>query len=323
MWRVDLHCLESIHANIPCRNFTSDIDGRRYADARPFQSCGGLYMLGNRLSTRACVLVLFCVATTQAVAASAQTELTWYGQSAFKLVTPAGHVILFDPWFANPMNKEGKATGDALKSVDLILVSHGHFDHVGQAADISRRTGAKLVTTLDLGEALGRYGGFPQENMSYQTLGNAGGILTFFDGEVRILLVPAVHSSHVSGKDLGVSTDEETHWGGSPSGFVVAVRNGPTIYHTGDTDVFSDMARVVQWGRIDLMLTCIGDHFTMGPERAAEAVALVKPVRAVPMHYGTFLPMMTGTPEAFQSALAARGMAGVYAPMIVGVPVRY
>jgi L-ascorbate metabolism protein UlaG (beta-lactamase superfamily) len=136
-------------------------------------------------------------------AAAGHTEVTWYGQSAFKVVTPTGHVLLFDPWFANPMNKEGKATGDALKTVDLILVSHGHFDHVGQAADISRRTGAKLVASLDLGEAMARYGGFPRENMSYQTLGNAGGILTFFDGEVRILLVPAVHSSHISGKDLG------------------------------------------------------------------------------------------------------------------------
>jgi L-ascorbate metabolism protein UlaG (beta-lactamase superfamily) len=282
-------------------------------------------MIGKRAFAFAVAFGILSIATgsPSAFAAGGHTEVTWYGQSAFKVVTPTGRVLLFDPWFANPMNKEGRATGDALKAVDLILVSHGHFDHVGQAADISRRTGAKLVTTLDLGEAMARYGGFPRENMSYQTLGNAGGILTFFDGEVRVLLVPAVHSSHISGKDLGVNTDDETHWGGSPSGYVVAIKNGPTIYHTGDTDVFSDMARVNQLGRIDVMLTCIGDHFTMGPERAAEAVALVKPIKAVPMHYGTFLPMMTGTPEMFQKALEMRGLGTTYAPMQVGQVVKY
>jgi L-ascorbate metabolism protein UlaG (beta-lactamase superfamily) len=282
-------------------------------------------MIGKRIFmfAMACVVLSITSWSTSAFAAAGHTEITWYGQSAFKVVTPSGRVLLLDPWFANPMNKEGKATGDALRKVDLILVSHGHFDHVGQAADISRRTGAKLVATLDLGEAMARYGGFPRENMSYQTLGNTGGILTFFDGEVRILLVPAVHSSHISGKDLGVNTDEETHWGGNPAGFVVSIKNGPTIYHTGDTDVFSDMTRVNQLGRIDLMLTCIGDHFTMGPDRAAEAVSLVKPVKAVPMHYGTFLPMMTGTPEMFQKALAARGLAATYSTMQVGVPVDY
>jgi L-ascorbate metabolism protein UlaG (beta-lactamase superfamily) len=282
-------------------------------------------MIGKHIVTHAMALVILALSawSSPAFAAAGHTEITWYGQSAFKVVTPTGRVLLIDPWFANPMNKEGKATGDALKTVDLILVSHGHFDHVGQAADISRRTGAKLVTNLDLGEAMARYGGFPRENMSYQTLGNWGGILTFFDGEVRILFVPAMHSSHISGKDLGASTDDETHWGGNPSGFVVAIKNGPTIYHTGDTDVFSDMARVNQFGPIDVMLTCIGDHFTMGPERAADAVTLVKPLKAVPMHYGTFLPMMTGTPEMFQKALTARGLGATYAPMQVGQAVSY
>jgi L-ascorbate metabolism protein UlaG (beta-lactamase superfamily) len=83
------------------------------------------------------------------------------------------------------------------------------------------------------------------------------------------------------------------------------------------------MARVNQFGRIDVMLTCIGDHFTMGPERAADAVALVKPLKAVPMHYGTFLPMMTGTPEMFQMALTTRGLGATYSPMPVGRAVTY
>jgi L-ascorbate metabolism protein UlaG (beta-lactamase superfamily) len=268
------------------------------------------------------VLVLFSTAyLSTAYAASNRTTLTWYGQSAFVLTTPKGHTILFDPWFANPMNPQGNKVADALTHVDLILVSHGHFDHVGAAAAISKRTGAKLVGTLDMGEALARYGGFPKENMSYATLGNYGGQLSFFDGEVQILIVPAIHSSHVSGKDLGFNDDDEDHWGGNPAGFVVKIAGGPTIYHTGDTDLFQDMALIPQFSHIDLMLVCIGDHFTMGPARAAAAVALVKPTRAVPMHYGTFLPLMTGTPEAFKEELGKRNLSRTYFPMQVGVPI--
>ncbi len=257
------------------------------------------------------------------VADAAGTSITWYGQSAFIVTTPKGHVLLFDPWFANPMNPDGDKVADRLDRVDLILVSHGHFDHVGAATAISRRTGAKLVASLDLGEALARYGGFPKENMSYETLGNAGGVLTFLDGEVQVLIVPAVHSSHVSGKDLGVNDDAEAHWGGNASGFVVRIAGGPTIYHTGDTDLFADMALVSRFAKVDVMLVCIGDHFTMGPARAADAVALVKPARAVPMHYGTFLPLMTGTPDRFREELVRRRLGARYAPMTVGTPVDY
>lgn len=268
-------------------------------------------------------VALAIVFNLPAEATAANTSLTWYGQSAFVLKTPQGHVILFDPWFANKMNPEGDKVADQLAKVDLILVSHGHFDHVGAAAAISRRTGAKLVTTLDLGEALARYGDFPRDNMSYATLGNDGGVLSFFDGEVTIMIVPAVHSSHVNAKDLGVGSDDEAHWGGNASGFVVKIAGGPTIYHTGDTDVFGDMALVSQLAPIDIMLLCIGDHFTMGPARAAEAVALVKPRMAVPMHYGTFLPLMTGTPAAFKAELEKRHLGKIFAPMQVGVPVNY
>jgi L-ascorbate metabolism protein UlaG (beta-lactamase superfamily) len=86
---------------------------------------------------------------------------------------------------------------------------------------------------------------------------------------------------------------------------VISIRGGPTIYHTGDTDLFSDMALLPRFHDIDAMLVCIGDHFTMGPARAAEAVKLVGPRTAIPMHYGTF-PILTGTPEAFDRELKKR-----------------
>lgn len=275
----------------------------------------------RRLWTLYCTAMWFALCACLPARADAAGTLVWYGQSTFKMTTPSGRVILFDPWFTNPVNPAGQAAADALDKVDLILVSHGHFDHVGQAAQIATRTGARLVATLDLGEALKRYGGFPAQNMSYETLGNVGGTLTFFDGEVRITIVPAVHSSHVNAKDLGIGADDEAHWGGSASGFVVQVRGGPTVYHTGDTDVFADMATIGRERHIDLMLACIGDHFTMGPSKAAEAVKLVKPGHVVPMHFGTFVPLMTGTPEAFRAELRKRHLEKRLMNMKVGVTI--
>src|SRR4029077_14434531 len=105
----------------------------------------------------------------------------------------------------------------------------------------------------------------------------------------------------------GVATDDRSglRHGGAPGGFVITIRGGPTIYHTGDTDLFADMALLSQLHSIDVMLVCIGDHFTMGPDRAAEAVKLVNPREVIPMHYGTF-PALTGTPEAFEAELRKR-----------------
>lgn len=225
------------------------------------------------------------------------TELTWYGHSAFKLKTPNGKILLIDPWIANPANKNGKDDLAKIDKADLILISHGHSDHVGNSVEIAKKTGARLVTTFDLGKGMSTYGGYPKEQMGFDTQGNFGGELTLLDGEVKIAFIPAVHSSSVMDED-----GKNIHDGGIPGGFLISVKNGPTIYHTGDTDVFSDMALIPRFHKVDVMLACIGDHFTMGPERAAEAVKLVKPGMVVPMHYATF-PVLTGTPEALDSAL--------------------
>jgi L-ascorbate metabolism protein UlaG (beta-lactamase superfamily) len=91
-----------------------------------------------------------------------------------------------------------------------------------------------------------------------------------------------------------------------PTGLVVSIRNGPTIYHTGDTGFFSDIARVSDHNQIDVMLVCIGDHFTMGPIRAAEAVKIVGPKMTITNHYGTF-EVLTGTPEEFGTELKKIG----------------
>ncbi len=226
-----------------------------------------------------------------------RTTLTWYGQSAYKIVTPAGKVLLIDPWIRNPKNPNAEKDISDLNRVDLIFLSHGHGDHVGDAVEIGKKSGAKLACGFDLSSAVRLGLGYPAEQATGETAGLIGGKVTLLGGDVTMTLTPAFHGS-------GVSADESSPpiYGGMPTGIVLQIQDGPCLYHTGDTDIFSDMSLIGRFNEVDVMLACIGDHFTMGPERAAAAVKLVNPRMVIPMHFGTF-PLLTGTPEAFGEAL--------------------
>lgn len=242
------------------------------------------------------IIIFFLLFVPFLADAGEKTDITWLGQSGFRITTPAGRVLLIDPWFTNSAYSKGKEALEAHNRADLILLTHGHGDHIGNSVEIAKKTGAKLVASPELGRAMVKHNGFPEKQFGLETSLNFGGEITLLDGDVKIALVPAIHSSRIE-TDEGGQSGKDFTYAGEPGGFVISVKNGPIIYHTGDTDLFSDMALVNDYGKIDIMMLCIGDKFTMGPRRAAKAVRLVEPVMAIPMHYS---PLPAGTRSADQ-----------------------
>src|SRR5437763_1970207 len=182
------------------------------------------------------------------------TQLTWYGQSGFKLVTSGGKVLLIDPWLTNPLFDKATDELANLKAVDFILLTHGHSDHVGDSVEIARKTGAKLVANADLSAAVVSVLGYPSGQANADTTGHIGGQLTLLDGDLKVCFVPALHGSTVRQDENSPPVAA-----GMPTGLVISIRNGPTIYHTGDTGFFSDIARVSDHTTTDIMLVCSGD----------------------------------------------------------------
>ncbi len=208
-------------------------------------------------------------------------KVTYLGHSGFKLVSPKGVVIYIDPFLSkNPKTPTEMKT---VEKADLILVTHGHADHLGDTLVIAGKTNARIIVIHDLGIYLTNKGAKNVVRM------NKGG--TYTSHGIAITMVDAIHSSSVMEGDQII-------YMGEPAGFVVRFENGFTIYHAGDTGVFGDMKIIGELYKPELSLLPIGSHFTMDPREASYAARLLGSKYAIPMHYGTF-PVLTGTPEEF------------------------
>jgi len=214
-------------------------------------------------------------------------QITWLGHATFKVTTPGGKIVLIDPWtFQNPACPEGLKRVD---KVDLMLVTHGHFDHMGDAVDIAKATKPTTVAIVELAGWLGSRG-------VEQTIGiNKGGSVNV-EG-IRVSMTHAIHTSGV----------EDGSYAGDACGYVIEFENGRKLYHAGDTCAFSDMQIIGELYQPDVALLPIGDFYTMGPREAAIAVRLLGVKHVIPMHYATF-PVLTGTPAALRQALQALGL---------------
>lgn len=228
--------------------------------------------------------------------AADKTKITWLGHAAFKIETPSGKILYIDPWLKNP---KAPAEGGQGEKADLVLITHGHSDHVGEAVEILKNTNAQLVATPELGSLLVNQG-VPKEKASFATLMAIGGTIALLDGDVEVSMVPAVHGSGFAHRDE--EGKEMMAYAGPPVGYVIKIKNGATVYHTGDTALFSDMKLISEFYRPDVMLVNIGGHFGMEPLLAARATAWVAPKHAIPMHYGTF-PILQQSPKAYEEAL--------------------
>jgi L-ascorbate metabolism protein UlaG (beta-lactamase superfamily) len=212
--------------------------------------------------------------------------ITWLGHSAFRLVLPDQRVIYIDPWLS-----ENPACPDSEKKptrCDFIAITHGHFDHVGDCVELASRFNSVVVANYDLCSVIesgcdkGRFEGM-----------NTGGTIEV-EG-VRFSLTRAYHSS-------GVDTGSGPAYGGMPNGVVIAAPGVATLYHAGDTDVFTDMTLIAHLFAPKIAILPIGDRFTMGAKGAALAADLLRPQAIIPCHYKTF-PILAQTTDAFREAL--------------------
>lgn len=214
-------------------------------------------------------------------------KLTYFGHSAFQIETN-GTTLLFDPFITGNPHAEGVVSADDLQP-DVILLTHAHGDHWGDTPTLLQRTGALLVGNHEIVT-------YAQSNHGHEAVHgmNTGGAWRFDWG--RVTMTYARHSS---------SFPDGTY-GGNPGGYVLEIE-GKTVYAAGDTNRFAEMAYLGEDFDIDLALLPIGDNYTMGPEEAVKAARMLKPKLTIPIHHGTFPPLV-GDPQAFKRLMAEAGM---------------
>ena len=238
----------------------------------------------------------------EAAPSAGQVEVLWLGHSTFRITSTTGKVIVIDAFLTkNPQTPTKYKDLKGLGKVDLILMTHGHGDHIADLPELAKLTGATVVGSLELVHNLVFLGFLDGAKTIFM---NKGGTVAPLGRDIKVHMVAADHSSSV---DLFAIKPDTTGArciaGGDPVGFVLELENGFKIYHTGDTDVFGDMALINKFFKPDLALVCIGGHYTMDPEHAAYALReLIRPKQVIPMHYGT-LPVINRTPAELKTAL--------------------
>jgi L-ascorbate metabolism protein UlaG (beta-lactamase superfamily) len=222
-------------------------------------------------------------------------KITWLGHATFRITTPSGQVIVIDPFLeANPMCPPALKK---LPRVDIILLTHGHADHMSDLIPLAREHSPQVVAIYETAKWLEKKG-----IQNVHTMAKGGTVKV---GEIEATMVDARHTNSIQDGDELIN-------GGEAAAFVVRLPGGFTLYHAGDTCVFGDMKLIGEIYAPDVACLPIGDHYTMGPREAAYAIRLLGVKHVVPMHYGTF-PVLTGTPEALREAahiVGAEGQAG-------------
>lgn len=210
-------------------------------------------------------------------------KLTWLGHAAFRIETPEGKRLYLDPWIAgNPMCPESEKN---VQRADVLICTHGHFDHIADAVDVAKKHDSVAVGIFEL------CGWLEKKGVKQTSPMNKGGTQTVAD--VKITMVHAVHS-------CGIQDGDQIVYGGEACGYVLEFSNGVKLYHAGDTNVFSDMTIIRDLYAPKICMLPIGDRFTMSPREAAYACKLLKPETVIPMHFGTF-PLLTGRPNELQA----------------------
>lgn len=216
--------------------------------------------------------------------------IKYLGHSTFLFTTPGGKKLLIDPWVkSNPACPEADKK---IQSLDMMLITHGHFDHIYDALELARQFEPKIGCIFEIANWLGRKG---VKNTSAMNKGGSQQL-----GDVRVTMVDARHSCGITEEDGSIV------YGGEAAGFVVEFENGFKVYHCGDTSVFGDMKIIAELYDPHLVLLPVGDLFTMGPKEAAYACRLMNARKVIPMHFGTFPPLV-GTPDQLRELTRENG----------------